>query len=97
MFRAPIGYKYERVAGHGNVLVRDQLLASIIQEALEGFASGHFEAQAAKRTFVEIAAFQDVQMTASRDKPPLLFRVFADAAFAHRYDMVFAMRQHLSA
>ncbi len=46
VFRASIGYKYERVAGHGNMLVRDEPLASIIQEALQGFASGHFETQA---------------------------------------------------
>ncbi len=53
VFRAPIGYKYERVAGHGNMLVRDEPLASIIQEALEGFASGHFETQAKVKRFLE--------------------------------------------
>ncbi|GLO72457.1 hypothetical protein MACH17_39740 [Phaeobacter inhibens] len=53
VFRAPIGYKYERVAGHGNMLVRDEPLASIIQEALEGFASGHFETQAEVKRFLE--------------------------------------------
>ncbi|WP_251363826.1 recombinase family protein [Epibacterium ulvae] len=53
VFRAPIGYKYERVAGHGNMLVRDEPLASIIQEALEGFAFGHFETQAEVKRFLE--------------------------------------------
>jgi site-specific DNA recombinase len=53
VFRAPIGYKYERVAGHGNLLVRDEPLASIIQEALEGFATGHFETQAEVKRFLE--------------------------------------------
>ena len=53
VFRAPIGYKYERVAGHGNMLVRDEPLASIIQEALEGFASGHFETQGEVKRFLE--------------------------------------------
>lgn len=53
VFRAPIGYKYERVAAHGNMLVRDEPMASIIQEALEGFATGQFETQAEVKRFLE--------------------------------------------
>ncbi|GLO70465.1 hypothetical protein MACH17_19820 [Phaeobacter inhibens] len=53
VFRALIGYKYERVAGHGNMLVRDEPMASLIQEALEGFATGHFETQAEVKRFLE--------------------------------------------
>ncbi len=41
-FRAPIGYKFQRVAGHGNLLVRDEPVASLIQEIFEGYASGRF-------------------------------------------------------
>lgn len=44
-FSAPKGYKYERVEGHGKMLVRDEPVASIVQEALEGFASGRFRSQ----------------------------------------------------
>ena len=39
-FRRPPGYKVVKVAGHGNLLVRDEPMASVIQEALEGFANG---------------------------------------------------------
>ncbi|WP_208354661.1 recombinase family protein, partial [Pseudaestuariivita rosea] len=53
VFRAPIGYKYERQPGHGNMLVRDEPLASIIQDALEGFATGRFETQAEVKRFLE--------------------------------------------
>ncbi len=53
VFQAPIGYRYTRVSGHGNVLVRNEPFASIIQEALEGFASGRFQLQAEVKRFLE--------------------------------------------
>lgn len=53
VFQAPLGYKYERVAGHGNMLVRNEPIASILQEALEGFASGRFKAQYEVKEYLE--------------------------------------------
>ncbi|MEM1344783.1 MAG: recombinase family protein [Pseudomonadota bacterium] len=53
VFSCPIGYKRERVAGHGKLLVRDEPLASIVQEALEGYASGRFDTQAEVKRFLE--------------------------------------------
>ena len=53
VFQAPIGYRFERVSGHGKMLVRDEPLASIVTEALEGFASGRFETQAEVKRFLE--------------------------------------------
>lgn len=55
VFHAPVGYKYEKVKGHGKLLVRDEPIATIVTEALEGYASGRFE------TFVEIKRFLDNQ------------------------------------
>ncbi len=55
VFQAPIGLKYEKRPGHGKVLVRDEPLASIVQEGLEGYASGRFETQ------VEVKHFFDSQ------------------------------------
>lgn len=53
-FQAPIGYRYERSsAGHGKVLVRDEPNASILQEALEGYASGRFQTQVEVKRFLE--------------------------------------------
>lgn len=49
----PRGYWYETKRGEGRVLVRDEPLASIIQEALEGFASGRFETQVEVKRFLE--------------------------------------------
>ncbi len=43
-FYPPTGYKYASVKGeNGRVLVRDEPLASVIAETLEGFAAGRFE------------------------------------------------------
>lgn len=46
VFQAPVGYKYKAITGQGRVLVRNEPLASVIQEALEGYASDRFENQA---------------------------------------------------
>ena len=52
VFQAPRGYRYEKRRGHGKVLVRDEPLASVVQEALEGFASGCMETQSEVRQFL---------------------------------------------
>ncbi len=50
---ATIGYRYDKVDGHGKLLVRDEPLASIIQEAMEGFASRRFETLSEVKRFFE--------------------------------------------
>lgn len=62
-FAPPWGYKAEPREGHGKLLVRDEPLASIIQEGLEGFAAGRFTSQA------ELARFFEAQ----RDFPKTRF------------------------
>lgn len=52
-FAPPWGYKTEKREGHGQLLVRDEPLASIIQQALEGYASGRFQTQAEVKRFLE--------------------------------------------
>jgi len=56
VFQAPVGYRYERTSGHGKMLVRDEPLASIIQEALEGYASGRFQITGRGKTFFGVAS-----------------------------------------
>ena len=53
VFQAPVGYRYDRTGGHGKILVRDEPKASILQEALEGYASGRFETQVEVKRFLE--------------------------------------------
>ena len=50
---APIGYKYAAKPGQGKVLVRDEPLASIVAEGLEGYASGRFQIKAEVKRFFE--------------------------------------------
>lgn len=52
-FISPVGLRHEQKPGEGRVLVRDEPLASIIQEALEGYASGLFQSQAEVKRFLE--------------------------------------------
>lgn len=42
VFHQPMGYKFVALAGHGKVLVPDEPVASVVKQALEGFASGRF-------------------------------------------------------
>lgn len=51
--QAPVGYRYERVSGRGKMLIRDEPVASVIQEALEGYASGRFGTQADIMRFLQ--------------------------------------------
>lgn len=44
-FMVTPGFRYDTVPGHGKLLVRDEPFASIIQEALEGFAFRRFSSQ----------------------------------------------------
>ncbi len=54
VFRAPVGYRYVGApAGGGKVLVFDDVLAPVVREALEGFASGHLASQAEVQRFLE--------------------------------------------
>jgi site-specific DNA recombinase len=52
-FRAPVGLKYVRVNGHGKLLHRDEPIASVIQQAYEGFASGRFAGMAEIMRFLQ--------------------------------------------
>ncbi|WP_117316093.1 recombinase family protein [Chromatocurvus halotolerans] len=52
-FNPPVGYTWAKLPEHGKTYVRDEPVASILQEALEGFANGRFETQAEVRRFLE--------------------------------------------
>ena len=52
-FYPPLGYKYKTVRNHGKMIVRHEPVASIVTEALEGFASGRFDSIASVKRFLE--------------------------------------------
>ncbi len=53
VFPAPIVYTYKRTGSQGKLLTRDEPVASILQESLEGFASGRFVTKAEVKHFPE--------------------------------------------
>ena len=53
VFQAPRGYRYARSREHGKLLVPDEPLASIVREAMEGYASGRFDSQVEVKRFLE--------------------------------------------
>ena len=48
---APAGYKYFSEKGRGKLLVRDEPLATIVAEAIEGYSLGRFQTQAEVKRF----------------------------------------------
>ena len=52
-FSAPVGYRYCNTREHGRLLTRDEPIASVVQEALEGFATGRFTSQAEVQRFLQ--------------------------------------------
>ena len=55
-FSPPYGYKYEKVPGHGKMIVPDEPRASLVREAFEGVASGRFRSVAEVKRFLEAQA-----------------------------------------
>lgn len=53
VFCPPVGYKYGKDRVHGKILVPDEPVASIVAEALEGYASGRFSSQTEIKRFLE--------------------------------------------
>lgn len=53
LFKPPPGYKYQRAPSGGKILVRDELVASIVAEALECYTSGRFQTKAEVEYFLE--------------------------------------------
>ena len=53
VFWKPKGFKYEKTRSHGKILVPDEPVASIIKEALEGFANGRFDTKVEVKRFLE--------------------------------------------
>ena len=74
--KAPIGYCMESKPGHGKVLVRDEPYASIIAEALNGYATGRFE------TVVEVKRFLESQPVWPKDKHGEVHQELVNELFA---------------
>ncbi len=49
----PVGYQFQKISSNQSLIVRKEPQASIVQEALESFASGRFETQTEIKDFLE--------------------------------------------
>jgi site-specific DNA recombinase len=56
-FGFPPGYKFDEVPGHGRLLVRDEPKATIIIQAIEGYATRRFLTQSDVRNFLQSKKF----------------------------------------
>ncbi len=52
-FIAPVGFKYHKERGQPKAFVRDEPVASVIEEMMRGFLSGRFQTQTECRRFLE--------------------------------------------
>ncbi len=85
VFKPPIGYRYEKISGHGKLLVRDEPLASIVRDVLEGYAAGRLETQS------EIQRYLERQPEWPKDRrgnvhPERVAEILARAVYAGRID-----------
>ncbi len=55
VFRAPVGYRYEKSKAGGKVLVPDPEAAPIVREALEGFATGRLATQSEVKRYLDLS------------------------------------------
>src|SRR6056297_2859852 len=53
VFSPPVGYRFAKDRVHGKLLVRDEPVASIVTEALEGYAAGRFSSLSEVTRFFE--------------------------------------------
>lgn len=82
VFRAPVGYKYVKSSQGGKVLVRDEPIASILQEGLEGFASGRFATQTELKRFLERHAEYPKDLPNGELRPYTITRLLNKAVYA---------------
>lgn len=52
LFNQPVGYKFQKASDGGKIITPDEPNASIIREALEGYANGRFDTGADVRRFL---------------------------------------------
>ncbi|WP_341645355.1 recombinase family protein [Thauera sp. SDU_THAU2] len=97
-FACPVGYRYQKVSGRGNMLVRDEPLASIVQEGLEGYASGRFQLQAEVMrffdSFPEFPRDSNGQVRNQRITDILTRPVYAGYVSAPHWDVPLLKGQH---
>ncbi|MBD8894339.1 recombinase family protein [Roseibium litorale] len=82
VFRAPVGYKYVKSRQGGKELVPDEPLASVVRNALEGFASGLFASQTEVQRYLENDPYFPKDMPGGRLRPQTVPRLLRKPIYA---------------
>ncbi len=97
-FACPVGYRYERVTGRGKMLIRDEPVATVIQEALEAYAAGELETQAdVARALAQSALFpKDSKGNVPNQRAAAILSspLYAGYVEAPRWDVSLRQGQH---
>jgi len=80
-FSAPVGYRMVKDPIHGYILKRFEPEASIIKEALEGFASGRFENQVDVKKFLDSKKFRGKECKLDRVR-----RILTNVAYTNQVE-----------
>lgn len=98
VFHAPYGYRYAKAAGGGSILVPDKPAATIMREALEGFASGRLASQAEVRRFIQnhprFSAGRPCHLTNEQAMRFLINPLYAGYLDSASWDVSFRKAQH---
>ncbi|MEL6171837.1 MAG: recombinase family protein [Pseudomonadota bacterium] len=82
VFRAPVGYSYAKSQGGGKELVLSEPHASIVREALEGYAHGRFASQTEVRRFLEAQPEYPKDMPNGGIRPQTIVRLLGKVVYA---------------
>jgi site-specific DNA recombinase len=98
VFKEVLGYRYQNVAGHGKMLVPYEPEAAIVKDALEGYASGRFNAMPDVMNFLvamgikKLGTNNRIKLDRIKD---LLTRVLYTGYIEHRaWNVPFTKAQH---
>ncbi len=81
-FRAPVGYKYVQSKQGGKGLIKDEPLAGIVKEALEGYATGRFSSQTEMKRFLESNPHYPKDMPNGELRPQTIVRLMSKVLYA---------------
>lgn len=99
-YNAPLGYKFQRTHAHGNLLVWDAPMASILAEAFEGYASGRLTSQADVERFFEAqpefpGKLPDGTLRMERVTDLISHPIYAGYVFCDKLGIPLTKAQHL--
>lgn len=80
--RAPQGYKYVKSPKGGKELVINEPIASVVREALEGFASGRLASQTEVKRFLEASPYFPKDLPNGQIRPQTIPRLLGKVMYA---------------